>query len=161
MPIITLTISIDVPEGVDVAISTATKKAVDTIVPRLRDAVEQVAADLTGREATRWSRSEEMLAEDLSLTDAEVSERIGRSAAAVHAFRLSRGIIQPSKPRVIAEAERAMRKWTVAEVEFLEEYAGSETTTAQEVADALGRTREAVRSKAVRAGFIPSEGVWK
>lgn len=159
MPIITLTISIDVPEGVDVAISTATQQAVDAVIPRLRDAVEEIASDLTGIDRSRWTRGEVLLAEDLSLTDAEVGERIGRSSAAVHAYRLKEKIILPTKERHIKPVERAMAKWTVAEVDILREYCT--TFTAQEVADALGRSRDSVREKAKKQGFIQSIKDWQ
>jgi hypothetical protein len=159
MPTITLTITIDVPEGVEVAVSTATQEAVAQIVPRLRDAVGEIAADLAGRESPRWNRGEHALAEDTTLTDEQLAERVGRSAGAVHAYRLHHGIIKPSKIRNIKPVERAMAKWTVAEVDMLREYAGN--AAAQEVADALGRSRDSVREKAKNMGFIERIRDWK
>lgn len=159
MPTITLTITIDVPEGATVAVNTAAQQAAEAILPRLKDAVGEIAADLSGRENPRWTRGEHLLAEDLTLSDEELAERVGRSTGAVHAYRLSQGIIQPTKHRNIKPVERAMAKWTVAEVDFLREYVGN--APAQEVADALGRSRDSVREKAKNMGFIEAIKDWK
>lgn len=90
-----------------------------------------------------WSQRELRLAEDLTLTDAEVAAQVDRSTAAVHMFRLNHGIIVKQQERNLDyDAPRVMARWTEAELDFVKDHI--DTMSAEELSAALGRSIPAV-----------------
>jgi hypothetical protein len=94
------------------------------------------------RRANAWADWEIVLAEDLNLEDAQISEATGRTSNAVHMFRLQHGIVEKAHDRTIEDQPRAMARWTEAEIDFIRIQRFD--TSNEDMAATLGRSVAAV-----------------
>lgn len=149
MPIITLTIKIDVPEGVtvEVAPEVETTPKVATM-PTIVFSEEPEYPEVT-KDNRRWTDDEDAVAADPELSDADVAELVERSIGAVGAYRIKRGYRLKTRGRELVPAPRSMARWTVSEMEYLmKEYPGDiHDPAVGPMAEKLGRSPGALHRK--------------
>lgn len=150
MQTITLTITISVPEGAVVEVAPQVEETPvekPTPAPMIMFSQDPEYPEWMRAPGSRWTDEEIDIASDLSLTDADVAELLGRSTASVAAYRLNHGLRQKMHNRVVDKsATRAMARWTKSEIEYLQKrYNGS---NGDEIAEYLGRSAGAIQSKA-------------
>lgn len=94
-----------------------------------------------GHSGSPWTAKEELVAADPALSDQEVSEITGRTAAAVHTHRMERGYTKPTRRRTRPDTTRGKKYWTPTEEGYLKAHAADSN---EDVAKALGRSVKAV-----------------
>ena len=104
-----------------------------------------------------WTSAEVEFAEDLTLSDVDVSTLTGRTAQAVHMYRLRWGLVEKSNEREVDESvERAMVRWTVGELATLK---STMDLPPEDVAGMLGRSVHAVQQARRRANREDRSGM--
>lgn len=153
MPTITLTISINVPEGVTVNVDTITEQVLEPMsVPTVHITDEPIPAHRG--ESNVWSDEEDAILADTTLSHADLAELLGRTYHAVASRRYTLGIKTSDKVRVIREARRAMARWTEAEELYLREQMALDAAD-ETIAISLGRSVGSVihRRRAIQREF--------
>lgn len=149
MPTITLTISIEVPEGTTVDVKpeiTSTPKT--ATMPTIMFSEEPEYPEWASADRRHWSAEEDNCAADPDLSNEDVAELVDRSVAAVAAYRLNHGYRIKSRTRIVdTSVARSMQRWTKSEIEYLmDKFDGSDETN-KEIGEYLGRTPSAVKRK--------------
>lgn len=96
-----------------------------------------------------WSPEEDELAQDLTATDDDLADLLGRTPMAVHLYRLARGYIAKTRERRVAKAPRAMARWTAEEIKYARQRHLEEATDEQ-IGHELGRSADAVHRRLSR-----------
>lgn len=157
MPTITITLSVTVPDGVEVVIDTATQTVETPAL--LPDPIVHITDDAIPAqrgESVAWSEEEDAVLADTTLSHADCAELMGRSYHAVASRRYSLGIRMTDRVRLIREASRAMQRWTEAEVQYVAQRSSEDVDDAT-IASELGRSEDAVRvrrQQLIRTGVI-------
>lgn len=104
-----------------------------------------------------WTEEEDGVARDLELSDEDVAELTGRAVNAVHSYRMHHRYIQPSRVRTVEDVERAMKRWTPAETDYVIAAYENEDGPDEGFGDfeiigqQIGRTAAACRTQYIRA----------
>jgi len=155
VPTITLTITLEVPEGTTVDVKpqvTATTPDEDLIDPQVQimRSTEPEYPEWKSGPGRPWGPDDIAAAQDAELSDADVAELTGRTLMAVQSYRVTHGYRQPTRARVLGKAPRAMQRWTLDELALVEKHYA--TSGPDWLAEQLGRTVGAIDSRASELG---------
>lgn len=155
MQTITLTITLSVPEGTTVEIApqvVEAPKMEETPAPMIMFSQDPDYPEWGISSSRPWTDEEADIAADTELSDEDVADLIGRTKMAVTSFRMVHNLRPRKNARSINKnAARAMARWTKSEIEYVRKnYNGK---NAQEIGQHLGRSKQAIQSRAHGLGL--------